>query len=600
MRDRLHGMGRNEIARETGENPITVGRELERFGRTVRQWDLRRAAEMYGVVQEVESLYRVADVARQYNLSPESLAEAAPLAAALKEVNVDPSDTKSLLQELMSMHKKGLSGEELVSACMETASLIAEFGDFQQAKKEYTEIGSKLPQRRHELEEVEAKIRETLAQLDSALAEVGTTKQAIRQFQEVTSSLARFGLNLSDLDSTLEVIRDLGHLGFNARKLVSKVKHVGRLEERVSVLENQIAELELKKEGLQSEINSSKSELASLEPTLEEARRLANTGLSVGQVEKLRNLVLRVSASHGLDPSHAYERFFGDIAERYDALLGLEAGVKEQEARYSELTTRIDEQESALRFRKDEYNKLGKAIDAYTKLKAKGLKDATFILVQKLCDEAELAVPEVVSELTTLAQLETEKGKKQKELDALKREIDEKSMLLKDMTVRRKKLEQETTEFIKNSLSMLKKALSEFVSSIALSMRTATGGADAAVERIGQKTSQFEAALDSMLEHLNSTVQSIEEKISDLGKEAKSLDSWLVMTSKQLGKLELASAVWQFIEGKQVDKASVMIILTTILARLLRWAEQNRLSNVHQKATELKDELEDIIQYGIE
>jgi len=595
---RLQGYGRNEVARQTGENPVTVGRELRRFEELAASRGLWQASEEYNVSEQVQRLYRVAQVAREHKLTPEELAEAAPAALVLKEAGVEFSEIHQILTAIVLLQRSGLVGDRLVEACKETLGLIEKFGSYEKARASFEELSSKIPQLKEEFRNLQAQLKEAQDELEEAYREAGVAKDSIARFEQVRERLRGFGLDLKDLELALQALSGMKALGYEPNQIVAQLKRAGNLEEQISAMENKIAALTREKEALLNEIASARQELEPLKALLEEGRKLKELGLGVSHIERIRTAILDVAARHGLDPVQALDKFCTDILNNFDPLLGLEAKAKELEARCAELTQREMNLKASISELKEEKRRLGHAIDVYAKLKARGLKDATLLLVQRLVDEAGLAVPSVIAEIKDLAQLEERKREAVQQLNALRREVEGKQLLLQDLTERRMELERGISQFLEGLVGKLNELGERLASAIAASGENAQREADAAVKAITARVEQLNATITNATENVEKAVGAIGAEIQRLLEKARAASSSAIIAAREAGKLELQADIWRLLAGKDVDRASVFALLSSLVPRLIEWAEGENLYGLREKVLELKEELDDLLRYG--
>ncbi len=171
-------------------------------------------------------------------------------------------------------------------------------------------------------------------------------------------------------------------------------------------------------------------QLKEMEEAVREAANLSDVGLSIPQVQKIRNLIVNISTRGGIPIQEAYNAFEKNVVDHYDNLLGLGPKIarliKENEGIAEQKKFILEEQEEIRKAAKKEfdrieaqYDAMKEKVEAYSELRKRGIDAEVLMRWDKIIESTNLTRDVIEAELMKQSSLEEEARGKENEIKAL-------------------------------------------------------------------------------------------------------------------------------------------------------------------------------------
>jgi len=489
----LKGYEKAEIAFE-GEPVSTVSREIVRFEQDVQSSGIKRAAEMYELSDLVDELHETSRVLKTNSITASEVKPASQVIRILRKLDLAPDTVEPFMSGVVAFAStRSYDPSQLLTHCLRLAELERDHGDIEATLNEHqtigeqvAEMGAGLKNMRREEERVGKRLSSLLERHEFSEAELG-------HFSGIRQELISLGLGLDRLEKLRTLLIALKKSNFQPDALVSKLKRAKSLEEEIAGLSGNKRDILSSLKDLKREYQEISKTLQKKKSILDELKNLENMELSASVVKNLRNYIVQISTAHRITRKAAMQAFTKNLQKHYDPFLGLEPIVVQlQETRRSLLEEikglkekEINERKklaSRLKELQSSYNKKKEVLDAYAKLRSRGLDNNFIVRLEHLIVESKIGAKILEGELTSLVKLSTEEQRIRGKLDELSRR---ENALLESVQALKKE-----RGGIQKSIGVVRK---EGVKSI-----RAVG--QAASESIGLTAERFESSMTSTLE----------------------------------------------------------------------------------------------------
>lgn len=644
----LQGLGKNELARQAGEAATTVKREIKRFETTTEDFGIHAAAEKYNVTTLLEELHSIAEFKRKNKLENEELAAGANLAALFSEHGVNQQGTGEFIQQVLGRAKqKKLTPEMLVRECAQLNTLEKKHGPFAKIQTEWEELATLLSNQikeenrlkteshrlNREVEALQKKQAETL-QLSQA------TEENLKAYRETKATLLTHGLDLKNLDDATRILKALKAQGFEAQRLIAKLKSVETLEEHETQLQRTIDQQREVLQNINEELKLKQNQLSERKHILSEAQKIEETGLTIRDIQSIKETVTRIAANKGKTPREAIRQFREDLRRNYDPLMGLGPEVealRKEKSRLNrelkELTRKLKNEEKShteqIRLLNQQYASKKTQIDAYTKLREQGVDDealkrwSSIMVKTKLPPkviEAELrkqatdarTQSEVEKEITLLTGQRNKLARQIHALDSKKQQTEAALSTIEKECVRRieqtgsaaqTQLQQAAIDLAKNlrtatnetittldkstdgAVKSISQTASASGSQIAASANTLSNAVDKATTRTTDTLTSLQRNLDQYLEKIKTDLAESMKNADDLARKA-------LEAGRELSKHEAAHLLIKIYAGEPVPTSEILAFYLDILQRLPPFLAENK----PQRAPDIPNTIITLIQ----
>ena len=471
----LGGCTEPEVAKRTKEEARVVKGEIASFEKFWNKKGIWAAAEEFDVTETVAELHQVAEAMLERKLSPTDMADGAVVALALKEAGLEGEGALKFVREVLQRSRaKKLTAAKVLEDCAEIGRLEQKYGKgFDFIRQEYGMMVSRVPVLKEQQQKLSKQCEEKREELADLFEKHDTAKADLEEFAETRTALSSAGLELTSLKEATRVLSGLKEEGFDTAKVSSVLKSIDGLESRVGDLGREEASLKEEVDGLRKRKEELERETKAKQKIVEEIWRYEQTGLTYVGIQEVRNLVVQTSANHGLSAPEAMKKFRDDLLKHYDTLLGLAPEVKALEERKALLLEEFEHKIKALPQALEAANarltaigeeraKVAKELEAYARLKDKGVSDAMMAAWASLLDDAHLSADSVWEGLKELPSLEGIRERKEKEAKEAEEELGRLAAETEALTRKKVGLEEEyknDMEAIKGYVSAQKKGV---------------------------------------------------------------------------------------------------------------------------------------------
>jgi hypothetical protein len=442
--------------------------------------------------------------------------------------------------------EKGFAPSKLAKLCFKIDSVEKKYGyTYDTLIAKFEELRKATAEKDKELKILEKEIASTTRKKDNLLEQYYLDEKKVQDFVDAKESLATIGFDIDKLQSVKNSLLAMRKEGFNSASIVEKLNAIGDLESR--------------KNTLQKDLNSLSGELRAKKNHLIQARKLQDTGITIEQIERIRELVSKIASSHGINSDQSFERFENDVMKNYNVALGLESEVdalkQNKEALASELNQRKKEFEEEEKRHSDKIKKFEDAyeaqkreFEAFSELNAYGINGAKIIAWRDLIKESKIN-PELldseIRKVANLAKLEEEAKSEIAQLETQQKALEE---TLKDLGEKKTQIELTIMTLRDNSLSQMEETRAKALSTISEMGKQATLSSENAKESLEATLMQVKSAASVFSSELTNSLKEVEPQLQNI--------SQAIEAARQIGRYEAMLPLLKLTDSALADKVS--------------------------------------------
>jgi len=609
-------LGRNQIEAKAGSRG-SVSREIARFRATYEEKGWLAAGGEYQVEEKLEELIEIAKIARNRNISPTEMADGAEVAEALKRNQIDdPKESKRFIDSVLKLGKdEGFDSQKIIDSCSEIIQLKKEYGNFGEIRLEWETIGKGLPSRKAEIAELEGTVKTRKRELNSLNQEYSVTEKSLQDYLVARAGFKGFGLNMeSDLDDALQVIQNLKDSEFKPKSVLSELKQNKTLKSRILELNKEVEEKTRKTKEISQSIEAGETELGEKQKILKAVHTLNATGLSVEDIQKLRDTVVKISAKHGMNSQKAIEHFSNDILQNYDSSLGLgtknvflkgEMEKVQKEAKQIAESNRKagDDAQIKLDAVNSECTKKENELAAYISLRARGVTDKTIWRFSVLLKRS--SSDDILETVKELADLDNLKSKRIEEVRQIEERKIKSSTELTAIGTEKSKIEASISELRNAGVKELNKLSNSAIDNMNRATETAKSTVESSVSRLTSSLSGLSSNLSSLETSIRKQRELVEKSIQETTDKNDKSDAAVITNINRLEEkiLNFGSqrekygkylALVEFADSGKGDKKEIFSSVLVVTDKLVRYTEPDRkLWPINTPAKNLRNALQD-------
>jgi hypothetical protein len=369
IKEWLRGKNRDTIAHENGLSTGTVSN-------IVKEWK-----------EEIGSL------------SPDQLRE---FAVTLRNVGISPLQCRQGFRILNILCDLGFSEDNIEMFALDVYKMCKNIGlhpdKIALHIKELIDLTEKVPldqlsghieRNKIMLEESEEELRNAKVQLKDIHAELDNAFSKYTSNSNISETrwtywlkreLADRGLEFDSIPALVNTIEDIHTLGFDAKKIISKVSESDDLETRKNALKVEITKLQKEQASEAIKLEMLKQNSSTHTQAISVYEQLASMGLGLGELTILVNTITELAKENGISESMAVNKFLDDVTQKYKYVSGFES-------RLEELKNETEDTESGLIILRQSGSELDKVTDSLRKLWAMGVKSEDIIYLAKALDK---------------------------------------------------------------------------------------------------------------------------------------------------------------------------------------------------------------------
>ena len=494
--------------------------------------------------------------------------------------------SKSQLAEYISRAAgKGFTPSKLAMICYRIEALEKKYGlTYEELKNKFEETGRTLVAKTRELKKLNREIAAASKKKNELMEQYYLEEKQVQDYVDSRDGLLSVGFDINKLPGVKSSLLVMKKEGYDPKVIVEKINAIGDIESR--------------KNALQNDLNSLNGEMRAKKTLLIQIKKLQDTGLSVDQVERIRDLVSRISSSHGINSDQSFERFEQDVLKHYHATLGLETEIamlqesKEAINRENDLKRKSLEQSEKELVEKskkleESYAAHKQELKAYAELKASGVDDSKIIAWQKLIEATKIDPELLDSEIRSignLSSLEEQTKLKVKELEERKNAIEAALVELKE---KKESIELSIGTVKDSSIGQIEETSSKALSAISEISKQVKLSTENARE-------DFETTLSELRASASLFTNELKESFKDVGPQLKNV-AQAVEAARSIGKYEAILPLFKLAESSQSNKITeteALVALWNVTNAFNSWIK----SHYPNEELEISEPLEKMVQ----
>jgi len=369
IKDWLRGKNRDTIAHENGLSTGTVSN-------IVKEWK-----EEIGSLSP-DQLREFAVTLRNVGISPLQCGQGFRILNILCDLGFSEDNIEMFALDVYKMCKNiGLHSDKIALHIKELIDLTEKV-PLDQLSGHIERNKIMLEESEEELRNAKVQLKDTHAELDNAFSKYTSNSNIseTRWTYWLKRELADRGLEFDSIHALVNTIEDIHTLGFDAKKIISKVSESDALETRKNALKVEITKLQKEQASEAIKLEMLKQNSSTHTQAISVYEQLASMGLGLGELTILVNTITELAKENGISESMAVNRFLDDVTQKYKYVSGFES-------RLEELKNETEDTESGLIILRQSGSELDKVTDSLRKLWAMGVKSEDIIYLAKALDK---------------------------------------------------------------------------------------------------------------------------------------------------------------------------------------------------------------------
>ena len=602
----FHGATRDHIASKTRKARSTVSREIENFKNEVDSKGLRGAAEEYGLSQIVEELHGLSVELKKNKITALEAKQGADVAGKMKLLQISADTLSPFITNVYNRSKeKNYAPSNIVDQCATIAEIELQYElTFQEVKTQFETMGSKLAEMKDEKKKLEKDLSEFKRSNANLWHQYDVDKKDLEQFRNTREDLAQAGLNIEELEKTKTVLNTIKKENQNPKSIIRKIVEIEDLDARKSALEESYTQANEKLEKINKEISIASTQIKEKQVILEEASKIEDTGLTVKDIQAIRNTVVRVASNHGVTSVEALKKIQSDITVNYDKSLGLEpvvsSLVKRKEKLEKEISEKIEELAEEKRRNADSvaklkatYNTMKSQVDSYADLRSKGVTDKELKKWADLITESDLDPRLIEEELKTQRNLKNIEKNTDEKIKTLKKRETALNSSITILESKRNSIEESieavklagvkkiqdtansASKQAKTTLNKVTQRIQDTANSASKQAETTLKTMNDAIVDMSQKTNTTLKASNQMIleitENAKKSLEATDSSLEHLSDQVNSVIAEAVKAGENIGRINPIAEAYQFIDVGVGEPKVVVPMTIKYLTNLRTW-----------------------------
>ena len=500
---------------------------------------------------------------------------------------IDFKSEKFLHSLLSKALDKGYTPAQIVSQCVKIDHLEKKYSKgYEELKNDFEQLGMEIAAKTRKVEELEEAIAATQKKKADMMREYGVDEKSIKEYVEARAKLSTMGLRVDELPKIKTFLFSIKNEDYDPNTVIQKLNTISDLEGRKSALEAQVA-------AVNGDLQEKKVLLIQL-------RQLQHSGMSVEQIERLRDLVSKISSRRGINADQAMNHFQEDVVKNYDLALGLEGDVMRLQETKNSLSSEFEERrkgleagvksvEEKLAELESKYEGKKAELQAYSDLLASGVDGSRILLWQQLISSQGLDYGVIESELKQhgdLKKLEEEARNRISDLEFRESKL---QASISELTAQKQTLESSIYTVKDGAIKELESSRSAMVSSLSQMSEEAKHALDSSKVDLKAAVSEASGAVSEFSNNLKSVLQNAEAELKNL--------SVVVEAAEKIGKYEAIMPFLKLNDNGQVSETEALFALWNMSNIFMQWFEkQNNVSSRFETVELLKKMLASLNQ----
>jgi hypothetical protein len=396
----LAGMSRDAIAAECGLSGGAVSGIIANWKHTVgadHAYQLRELAvalkNMGLTLSEAAKGVRVFNIMSNLGVDEEYLESfISRTYNRIIGIGLQPEHIATYLSNLASFRatneetgSEGWQGGQEIEAGREKPDNIPLFSQIlryvEEMKEEKNKLMKEIDEKSQNMKEIDNELRflknerlGALRQHDEKLKELNITEKQLEWYSEVKAELSRYGIPVDDVKRFVRHVQWIQEKGVNISQILNQFSSYSEMTSAHVLLHHKVSELEQKAEELEQSVQAQNLKIM-------EIKNLKSMGFGLRELKQLYHTLQEIAEENGLPLSDgsAKTRFFAEIENNYDAVLGFEIKLAKLRVDYE----RLSEARNLMASRIEKIPYVGSAIAS---LLRRGLHEDDIIKVANLLD----------------------------------------------------------------------------------------------------------------------------------------------------------------------------------------------------------------------
>jgi hypothetical protein len=206
---------------------------------------------------------------------------------------------------------------------------LSQISDFiQQKKDEKKKLEEKIQVLNSQIKILNEEKSNSEHRRESALREELLTAAELNWYSDLKIEFSRYGVPIYDIPKLAKLVRGISQKGYDVDKAIQEFSDLESARNDCLFHQALIPILEIKNNGLKSEASILEQSVNAYKQTLSLYDELQYMGLGLRELKQLQNTILEISDANNIPIEDAVKRFFKEVEEHYDGILGL--GSKKQ------------------------------------------------------------------------------------------------------------------------------------------------------------------------------------------------------------------------------------------------------------------------------
>ncbi|MDG6904932.1 MAG: hypothetical protein JRN20_04005 [Nitrososphaerota archaeon] len=500
-------------------------------------------------------------------LSETTSVQAAPSSPVQPLIELTKSE-KFLKSLFAKATERGYTPTQLVNQCIKIDQLEKKYArTFDELKSEYERLAKEISSRSKRVQELEDTIAETKKKKKEVAREYSADEKNVRQYVDARMELSSIGFSVDDIPRVKTCLFSMKNENFSPEAIIEKL--------------NSIAVLEARKTSLESELSIANGDLREKKALLIQLRQLQQTGLSVEQIERIREVVSRISSRRGINPDQAMSRFESDVLNNYDLTLGLESEVMRLQETKNSLASEFDGRKAALETKEkmvlekiseleSKYQSQKQEIQAYSELRAAGVDGARIQSWNQLISDNRLDFGIVESELRKQGDLRTLEEEISIRIAYLQEKEKVLTATISELNTQKSTLESTISSIKEHTLSAFEESRTAMLSSVSQ-----------VKEEVKQVSDLAKTDLKAALSELSSEATTFQSNMTNIlqkaGEETKK-HSELLETAERIGRYEAVLPVLKLSEDGDVSETEALVAMWNVSNTFAQWLRKQKIT----------------------
>jgi hypothetical protein len=199
---------------------------------------------------------------------------------------------KDLKEILSKAAEKGLTPKQIINQSIKIDQLEKKYSkSFQELTKDFEAIQKKIEAKSKSLRELEDKIALAENKKSDLMRENTIDEKSVKEYLEARERLSPMGFAVDDISRVGSFLMAIKGQQYSPDKVVEKL--------------NAIGDLEVRKKDLEAELDATNADLRESKNYLAEVRKMRELGLSMEQIVRIRDAVLKISSDRGISSDQA-------------------------------------------------------------------------------------------------------------------------------------------------------------------------------------------------------------------------------------------------------------------------------------------------------